>query len=112
MRGVRMIAPECDADDVYFYPRLTRMHLLDKHPSAYQETCMPIDDRQNTAPTLQKGSEPAAHSPSVQANSPSGSQGIGPKRMLLVFAMVIILPCVGLAIAVEILAALVHGFSH
>ncbi|WP_158900765.1 hypothetical protein [Burkholderia sp. L27(2015)] len=71
---------------------------------------MSIDDRLNTAPTLQKGGEPAARAPSLQANNPSGPQPIGLKRMLLVFALVIILPCVGLAIAVEILAALVHVF--
>jgi hypothetical protein len=80
--------------------------------TAYQEKCMSIDDRLNTTPTRQKDGEPAPHSPSVEANNPSGSQGIGPKRMLIVFAMVIIVTCVGLAIAVEILAALVHGFSH
>ena len=73
---------------------------------------MPIDDRLNTAPMLQKGGEAAARAPSVQANSPSDSQGIGAKRMLIVFAMVIVVLCVGLAIAVEILAALVHVFSH
>jgi len=80
--------------------------------TAYQEKCMSIDDRLNTTPTLQKGREPAARSSSVQANNPSGSQPIGPKRMLLVFALVIILPCVGLAIAVEILAGLVHVLPH
>jgi len=73
---------------------------------------MSIEDRLSNTPTQQKGGEPATHSPSAQANSPSGSQGIGPKRMLLVFALVIILPCVGLAIAAEILAALLHVFSH
>jgi hypothetical protein len=111
VRGVWMIAPECDAAGVCFYLGLTRTH-LDKYPLAYQETCMSIDDRLNTTPTPQKSAEPAVRSPSVQANSSSGSQGIGPKRMLIVFAMVIVVTCVGLAIAVEILAALVHVFSH
>jgi hypothetical protein len=80
--------------------------------TAYQEKRMSIDDRQNTAPARPKGSEPAAGSPPVQANSPGSSNGVGPKRMLIVFAMVIILPCVALAIAVEILAALVHVFAR
>jgi len=73
---------------------------------------MSIDDRLNTKPTLQKDGEPAARFPSVQASSPSNSQCIGAKRMLIVFAVVIVVLCVGLGIAVEILAALVHVFSH
>ncbi len=74
---------------------------------------MSIDDRLNTTPTQQKGGDPAAsRSPSVQADSPNGSKDIGLKQMLLVFVLVIILPCVGLAVAVEILAALVHVLSH
>jgi len=104
-----------------FYRGLTHLRLLDEFSfrrteylsaTAYQEKCMSVDDRLNTTPTLQKGGEPTARSPSVQANNPSGSQPIGPKRMLLVFALVIILPCVGLAIAVEILAGLVHVLPH
>ena len=73
---------------------------------------MSIDDRLNTTPTQQKGGDPAARSPSVQADSPNGSKDIGLKRMLIVFVMVIVVSCVGLGIAVEILAAIVRVFSH